>query len=204
MNVLASCSYEESKNYNGKLTVPSDSGKPSKVFLNIVCSTEEVPTVFNECNGSVKCITVTEPCSVPEKWKGRVFIETGLDSLDGGEFGECVPLVRLPDGYNNMLELYNVSTKHPGVRFIGGNLLAIGGVLIGRFDEGKEGASPVYNGVYDTFIECGLSELDSISCVKGTDKQPKVKSPTQEKRKSPAVKKVKVISTMFGDSEESF
>lgn len=204
MDVLASCSYEESKNYNGKLTIPNESGKPSKVYLNIECSSEDALELFRSSGSSVKCITVEESCLVPEGWKGRVFVETTLESHADKEYGDCVPLIRLPEGYNNMLELYNVSLNHPGVRFIGGNLLGVGGVLIGRFDEGKDTGSPVYNGIYDTFVECRLDELDSVSCVARIPKQSKPKKVASEKKKSPIVKKVQVISTMFGEPEEDF
>lgn len=204
MELLASCEVEKCETFNGKLSVSDENGKGIKVSLNVlVRDFDSLPTNYS----NVKCVTIFSDD-----------VDGSLESIPVPVFYECnlgdeIPsnykrvLVRLPEGYCNMFELKALCDKYPNVRVIGGNLLNIEGVRIGRF----EGNKPVIcDGVYDTFIE---AELDDLEGIKEKVKKVKVievkeKKAREKKEKAPAEKKVskkvEAFKNMFGDGGESF
>lgn len=204
MELLASCTVERVATFGGRLSVLDEEGRELKVSLNVVISEfDSLPTSY----ANVKCLTVTSDD-----------IDGSLESVPVPVFYECslgeeIPsgyenvLVRLPEGYCDMRRVKELCRKYPNVRVVGGNLLNIEGVRIGRFDGNKP---IVCNGVYDTFIEAGIDDLAGIR-----EKVKKVKSvEVKEKKarekgtKAPAEKKIskKVVafSNMFGGSEDEF
>lgn len=221
MDFLASCSYEESQQYSGKLVIPADEGKPGKVMLNILCKTGD-RSVVKAIGGNVKCVTylggmldfdVAGFDSIPD----GVFHEVSLEEYESGkapQYAGVTTLIRLPDGYCNMRHLFNICKSREDVRVIGGNLLGVDGVRIGRFQSGKDKQYPVYDGVYDSFFEVNLSELGNITeLVKKAKK--KMKTTTDEatpkkkkgkaKETSPKPKVNKVansFSCLFSENEE--
>lgn len=112
--------------------------------------------------GKVKCVTV-------KGFEGSddVFKEVTLRDLENfeGVVGQNT-LCRLPDGFSDMFIIDTLSKKNPSIRFIGGNLLELPGLKVGRYDEGKEKLGAVYDGIYDTFLEIPIKDIDKIDEVK--------------------------------------
>lgn len=219
MKFLASATCEEAMSFTGKLVIPNEDSemKPHQVLLNIVTDND---SVFSSLTRQVHCITFKShvPETVPEGYSGKVFCEVSISELESTEVPEgATLLVRLDKDYCNMRELYDYSTKYPNARFIGGNLLGIPGVKIGRFDSSKKPV--VCNEVYDDFVEVKLSELDNLQEIvkqvkvklvdgeevvskrrKG-DKKAKTKKTAKP---SKATKKVAVFSSLFGSDSVDF
>ena len=167
--ILAGCSIEEALNYNGKMSVDDE-----KVYLNIKTSKDDIKKAFTVAleNRQVKAITVdgvrgSEVDSlpeVPEKLVGMVFICE--DTADIKEKNGYEVLVQLENSYCDMLSLYKLSRMYQSVHYIGGKLLEIPGIHIGRFDKGKEKLSSYFDGIYDYFVEAELSELSNIDLIR--------------------------------------
>lgn len=225
MKLLASCDIDKAMSFNGKLVLPNeDEKRPDKVFLNIVVddackySNEEIFKKASEMNkNTIKCITFMVESGrfanyVPTEWQGKVFNEYFADSYHDPNIPVCtdaISLLRVKEDFSNMRVVLENCKKHPDVRFIGGNLLGMEGVRIGRFDDGKDKMSPVFKGIYDTFVEVDLNDLDGIKeIVRKTRKRaeslesksgkPKVKK-LKEKKVS---KRVVAFSSLFSDMEE--
>lgn len=166
MDILASCTYEESVNFNGKLVVLSEDGTQDKVSLNIVVDNGNT-AILQNLKPSVRCITYVDNYDIGnvDMPDGLVFMEYSLGNIESEyrDIPNVTPILRVPDGYSNMRELHGFCEKYPRLRIIGGNLLAIEGVRIGRYEKGKNKGSPVFNGVYDIFLEAPLSGLENIS-----------------------------------------
>lgn len=221
--LLASCSYEESKKYRNKLVLVSDDvdtgkGKKKKaeeVLLNIVTDTPD--EILKSGIGSAKCVTTrVKPTICPENLKGNVFYEVDYDRFTGVDCDVegVVTLVRLPDGFCDMRKAEELMLGNEAyddveakVRVIGGNLLEIPGVHIGRYDKGKEKMSSVFNGIYDIFKEVTLSDIKvqevmpkfrSKSSNGSRPKASGVKKPNSRSRKSESFAK------FFGDTESEF
>jgi len=224
MQLLASCNLEECKGFNGKLVLPNeDNSKPDKVFLNVVRTKEDGSNLefFAELPDSVKCVTFLKPVSkIPDKWKGNVFNELTLEEAKSSELPNIegiTNLVKLPKDFSDMREVKELSEKL-NVRFIGGNLLGIEGIKIGRYDTGKEKMSCVFKDMYDTFVEVDLNNLDGITeIVKktrkkaeglGKIKEKKAKKTKSGKPKEPRVPKVSkrsvAFNNLFSEAEEEF
>lgn len=212
MEILASCSLEESEKYVGKLLIDSEDGsKPDKVSLNLVIEDGNT-SILSNLNPNVKCITYKGDVDLSsiEIPKGRVFREFSLDEEIIEQEG-VTPLVRVPDGYSDMRTLLNICTLHPSVRIIGGNLLNIDGVRIGRYSIGKDKGSPVYCGLYDQFLEVPLSDLGNIQEVvkkarKKLNNSNSDSSKTSKPKKTTVKKNVLATSfnTLFSGAEEEF
>lgn len=221
MDFLASCSVEESQQYSGKLVIPAeDGGKPGKVFLNILCEDGD-KSLLKLIGGNVKCITYRgEMIGFDEESfedvPAGVFHEVMMENFsvdDTPQYTGVTTLLRVPDNYCDMRHLYNICSKRSDVRIIGGNLLGVDGVRVGRFDSGKDKIYPVFNGVYDSFIEVGLSELGDVTeLVKKAKKKMKASSdeskPRKKKEKSaestPKKKQNKIatsFSCLFSESD---
>jgi len=222
MHLLASCSLEKSQSFNGTLVLPNEDKKtPDKVSLNIVVEdgNTEVFKVLDKGNEFVTFVETPTPFC-PTSFKGRVFNEYSLDQLRSGfikPVTDVINLVRLPNGYCDMLELVNQTVLNPDVRFIGGNLLGVEGVNIGRTDNGKEKLSPVFLDVYDTFLEVDLNDLQGIqekvkknrTKVEGAakvkvSKKGKSTSGSGEKAERKVSKRVAAFNNLFSSTEEEF
>lgn len=229
MELLASCSLEQARGFNGKLVIPNeDSKRPDKVYLNVEYnesdgSTEQFLERVSELDKSlVKCVSFPEEYAgvlVPEDWKGRVFVYTTLDTVVQGvnypESDGVISLIRLDEDYPSekykptLRDLVRVCEKHADVRFIGGNLLGVEGLRIGRFDDGKEKMSPVFKDIYDAFVEVRLDDLDGLTeIVKKTRKKAEsrekgTRGPRVAKVKKPK-RQVQAFLSLFGDDEEEF
>ena len=211
MEILAYCNFKDSEKYKGKLVIEDPNGKkPIKVFLNLLTDSVDGSMLHNLPN-NVKCVTVQGMGSILDvEGSGvDVFREVPLESIDmlKDEPGVC-NLVRLPDGYCNMRELWNLS-RTKNVRFIGGNLLGVKGVSIGRYEEGKEKMSPVFNGEYDVFLESNISDLENLTekIKKFSKKENGGRSKGEKKQKEPTKKKSKIsasINSLFGGTEVDF
>lgn len=214
MEILASCSIDDALKYNGKLVIPVEDRKsPDRVSINVVVEDGDVG-VYKKLSGSEKCITfVNHPIDFcPTEYEGKVFNEFSLDDLMNGRVTEVngvVTLIRLDKDFSNMRTLYSYNKKYPSIRFIGGNLLGIEGVNIGRYDAGKEKMSPVFNEMYDTFLECSLEDLDNIQEVIKRNKKKisgmseKKKGSGKAREKKPSIRKVS-FQNLFSDTEEEF
>lgn len=189
--ILASCSYKEYLGYVGKCLITSD--EKEEVRLNIVTSG---PKEVLMTNLNAMCVTV-QGCDdfiIPSGTSVDFFRELSLDSYLEGGFAKTpgvTCLVRLPDDYSDMRTLYDISLKDDSVRFIGGNLLEIPGIKIGRYSTGKEKLSSVFNGVYDYFRECPLDEISVI-----------VGSPSKKKSSEKKGVKKNIFVNMLSSSEE--
>lgn len=230
MELLASCSLSQAKGFNGKLVIPNeDSKRPDKVFLNIEYDDESDGTtsdffkaVSGLGTGLVRCVSFPVGYAgvvVPEEWKGRAFVYTDLDTvaLDPNypESEGVVSLVRLDADFPcekykvTLRDLVSLCREHPSVRVMGGNLLGVEGLRVGRFDTGKEKMSPVFRDIYDTFVEVRLDDLEGLTeIVKKTRKKaegsegrvrtPKVVKPKKSKRQ------VEAFKSLFGEEEVEF
>lgn len=213
--ILASCSYEESKKYRGRLVLVSeeDVKKPEEVFLNIV--TDSPDAVLSSGLGRAKCITTdVEPTNCPQNLYGSVFYEVAIEDFENVcEVEGVVTLVRLPEGFSDMRRVFEICSLNSNytdvkakVRVIGGNLLEIPGVSIGRYDDGKDKLPAVYNGTYDFFRELSLSDIK----VKEVFSKAKVvgiggkSSSTIVKKATSKNKKKETLSKFFGDSNGGF
>lgn len=229
MELLASCSLEQARGFNGKLVIPNeDSKRPDKVYLNVEYSesdgsTEQFLERVSELDKSlVKCVSFPEKYAgvlVSEDWKGRVFVYTTLDTVVQGvnypESDGVISLIRLDEDYPSekyiptLRDLARVCENHPNVRFIGGNLLGVEGLRIGRFDNGKDKMPPVFKDIYDTFVEVRLDDLEGLTeIVKKTRKKAESgeggkKKPRVAKAKKPK-RQVEAFMTLFGEEEEEF
>ena len=214
MELLASCSLERSKQYNGTLSIPAEDGIHShKLSLNVVIGDENEDEVFANVNKIAKCITFsgnTKATKCPDGFKGKIFNEYSLEDITAGNVDSVdgvVTLVRLADDYSNMLVLKKLCENREDIRVIGGKLLNIEGVRIGRYDSNKP---VVCNGVYDAFIEVDIDDQEGIQekIKKVKVAEVKEKKVREKKEKAPAEKKVskKVVAfnSMFGGSGEDF
>lgn len=222
MDFLASCSVEESQKFSGKLVVPAeDEGKPGKVMLNIVCRTGD-KSLIKHIGGNVKSVTYIGDMmdfdgDQFESMPDGVFHEVCLSEYEehgAVQYAGVTTLIRVPDGYCNMRHLYDICNERSDVRIIGGNLLGIDGVRIGRFQSGKDKIAPVFNGVYDSFLEVDLSELNDLTeLVKKAKKKMKTSSDGESKKKKkgkskesnskPRVNKVaNSFSCLFNENDE--
>ena len=217
MELLASCSLEKSKTFNGKLALPNEDKKsPDKVFLNVVVMDESGDVVFPSLSGNEKCVTFvgTKATYCPTGMEGNVFNQYELEDLVNGRIKpvmNVVDLVQLPKDFCDMRMLKGFCSKYPSVRFIGGNLLRVDGVRIGRYDKGKDKMSPVMCDMYDTFVEVdlddlsGLQEIVNKTRVKaekvGKEKKEKIKKEPREKK---VPKRVEAFNNMFGLAEVEF
>lgn len=214
MEILASCTLEESKKYSGKLVIPCEDKKsPDKVSINIVVDDGDT-SVFKELSGTEKCVTfINEPTTFcPTELAGSVFNEYSLDDVANGRVQDIegvVSLVRLEDDFKDMRVLLKYSKKYPFIRFIGGYLLGVEGINIGRYDKGKDKMSPVFSEMYDTFIEVALKNLDGIQeVIKRNKKKVSSMSNGTTKTKKPKVKKESkrkvAFGNLFGEAGEAF
>lgn len=224
MQILASSSLENSKGFNGKLVLPNEdeNKKPDKVFLNIKVGIDEnAKDIFNNLKGTEKCITFSKEnptAFCPKELHGKVFNECDLDILENDVNFPMpegvITLVRIPDSYKDMRHLVEVCSKYPTVRVIGGTLLNVEGIRIGRFDTGKDKMSPVYKDIYDTFVEVDLDDLEGLQeivsktrkkaeSLEGSEKKKKGKSKkSSAPKEKKAPKRVEVFGKLFGDAEE--
>lgn len=231
MKLLASCSLEESSKFDGKLVIPCEDKKsPDKVLLNIVVE-DGNNGVFSKLTGKEECVTFVgggaEFC--PTEWRGKVFNQYSLEDLQAG-FSESkvegvTDIVRLPENYSNMRELLGFQKSYPCVRFIGGHLLALEGLNIGRYATGREKLPLVLKDIYDSFVEVCLSDLDGIQEVvrktrakmdaieSGVEGKPKRKSGSKKSSdgssgsgsgEKKATKKIQVFNGLFGSQEVEF
>lgn len=214
MELLASCSLERSKTFNGSLSIPDEDGKTMhKVSLNVVVGDEPEDEVFASVNKLAKCITFVgknKATKCPLGMEGRVFNEYMLEELNSFNpepIEGITVLVRLPDDYSHMLTLKMLCDTRKDIRVIGGKLLNIEGVRIGRFDSNKP---VVCNGVYDSFIEADIDDLEGIKEKIKKVKVVEVKEKKDREKKEKAQsekkisKKVEAFKNMFGDGGESF
>lgn len=207
--LLASCSYLESKNYKGKLVLVNNDDESSKkseeVLLNIVTDTPNEVIIGGL--GIAKCVTTrVSPTYCPDEMKGDIFRLYNLgEDLSGvmNEVDGVVPLLVLPDGYNDMREIWNLAEKHPKLRFIGGNLLGIPGLKIGRYDKGKEKMSSVFNKIYDIFTEVRLEDIE-VKSVLSKAKARSSSSKSSSKKSVPKNRKTETFSKLFGGEEAEF
>lgn len=221
---LASCSYEDAKKYTNRLVLASEETKgkrdkkPTEVYLNIV--TDDPDTVLEGGLGIARCLTTSvRPSICPDELWGHVFHEIPLEEFNGVDEEEgVVCLVRLPEGFSDMRKVYDLCKDNDEyddveakVRVIGGNLLEIPGINIGRYDSGKEKMSAVFNGVYDFFTEVALEDIEVsevMSKVRSTKKKSSSgsngKAKTTVKKPNAKSKKKEAFSRFFSESGSGF
>lgn len=227
MEILASCSLEEASKFNGKLVLPNeDSKRPDKVFLNIEYSESDgsVADFFARVGilGSsfVKCVSFNKDISdedIPEEFSGKVFLYKDKNSCFNNELPlgrKFTYLVKLPGDFPDkdlykfsLRDLVDLCNKYPNIRFVGGNLLKIRGLNIGRFPEGRKDSMYIFNDIYDSFVEVNLEDIDGLKeivkkvRVKADGTKPRL---SKSSKSSSGIKSKRVVAfkTMFGDDEE--
>ena len=208
--ILASCSLEEAKKYSNKLVVVSDveGKKLEEVQLNVVTSNPD--EAMSKGVGVAKCITTdVSPSICPDKYKGNVFRVYKYPNIEGvdDEVDGVVPLITLPEDFSNMREIFDMSQNHPNVRFIGGNLLEIPGVKIGRYDKGKEKMSSHFFKVYDIFREVDLNTIkvqEVMSKIRSKSASGSRVKKSAQKKPSVKAKKVETFAKFFGECSNEF
>lgn len=212
MEILASCTLDESTKFEGKLLLEGEEGsKPDKVFLNVVVEDGNLG-ILNSLNSNIKCVTYKgevdfSGIKVPEN---KIFMEVSYPVDEVPNVEGVTTLVRFPDGFSDMRAVYNLCSKHPNIRVIGGNLLNIDGVRIGRYGAGKDKGSVVFNGVYDQFLEVPLSELGNLKDVvkkarkklESSDSEKRTKTPKEKKATPKRNNIAKSFSSLFSNTEE--
>lgn len=226
MELLARISFEEAKKISGKLIVEptEEGGKPIPVKLNIACSSIEAQEAYKMIGGNVKCITIMDN-GVPNfgdvEKLDNVFHFMEFIEFDSFGSYEMIPgvvtLVYVGSDYTDMRYLAKLCSEHPDVRFFSGSkngcpLMAVEGIRIGRYDDGKGKMSPVFQDVYDRFMEVDYSELSNITEVvrKASKKLEGSEEKKPRKAKSPSEKSVgskksnlcNTINALFGESTE--
>lgn len=217
MEIVASCSLEESKNFTGKLGIE---GTTDKVSLNVVVNGESEADVFTGVGSNVKFVTFvgSKASYCPTDMSGRVFNQYPYSALEEGTVSPVMgvtDLVVLDDDFSDMRELCEYCEKYPSVRFIGGNLLQVDGVRIGRIGENRDKLPVVFDGVYDNFVEVPLGELEGLSekvsrarrvldsASTGEKKKRSTKSGSSKEPKEKKVsKKALSFSALLGNSDE--
>ena len=212
----------------------------------VSCSVPEFNELYNEKKllnigddiiyYNVEASSLMDVDSIKSLSKDRIMCTTALDvDIEGCTFREIsleearempsVPnntLCRLPSGFSDMREVSNLSRRLPGIRFIGGNLLELPDIKIGRYDEGKDKLSAVFKGFYDTFLEIRSADVDRVEDIKEglsptvlqdlegikikSGKKRVVNRSIGEKKEKP--KKVKAVvqsfGSLFGDEDVDF
>ena len=126
-----------------------------------------------------------------------------------------VPLLVVRDGYADMRTLISACKKNKNLRVIGGKLLGIDGINIGRFDieDRNKKLGIYYDGMYDLFKEVELSDLDNLTEIvkKSVEKLKKTTDDTEKKSKNRKPKKAgsgskqrrrEAMGTLFATVEE--
>lgn len=213
MEVLASCSYEESLKFDGKLQIPTDGvSKPDRVSLNVVVEDGDI-SILSKLPVNVKCVTYKGNADLSGISDKRVFREVPLSEIGNADLsGNVTTLVRVDESFSDMRKAREICSMGDNVRIIGGYLLQIDGVRIGRYDLGKNGGTIVYSGIYDSFVELPLLEIGNLQEVvrkartkldSGGDegKKKNVKSERKAIRKTDFGKS---FNTLFEGEEEDF
>ena len=211
MEILASCSYEESLKFDGKLQIPSEGvSRPDRVNLNVVVENGDT-SILTKLPVNVKCVTYKGSVDLSDIEDKRVFREIGIDD-DIPLEGNSPILVRVDDDFSDMRKALEICQKDERVRIIGGNLLQIEGVRIGRYDTGKDKGSIVYKGIYDQFLEVPLAEIGNLQEVvrkarnrlDSVTTEKKAKSLKTEKTPSKKSELGKSFNSLFSGDEEEF
>lgn len=216
MQILASCNLEQASEFGqGKLSIPTEEGKSDRVMLNI-CVEDGDTSVYQKLTGNEKCVTFigTPADFCPTSMQGKVYNEVTIEELaKTPQVKGITTLVRLGDDFPtsscNMLTLAMLSSKRDDVRFIGGKILNIPEVRIGRYNVGKEKSS-VYDEYYDNFIEVDLSDLDGVQeKVKKVRAKLEKVTKTKVSKRGSRIKKEKKVSKrkesfqkLFSSNEE--
>ena len=226
LEILASCSLKAASKFNGKLVLPNeDSKRPDKVFLNIEYSESDgsVADFFAKVGileSSFKCVSFNVDISdedIPEEFSGKVFLYKDITSCFDSELPlgrKFTYLVKLPGDFPDkdlykfsLRDLVDLCNKYPNIRFVGGNLLKIRGLNIGRFPEGRKDSMYIFNDIYDSFVEVNLEDIDGLKeivkkvRVKADGTKPRL-SKSSKSNSGSKTKRVVAFKTMFGDDEE--
>lgn len=215
--ILASCSVDKAiEKCDASLSVGNE-----KVFLDVEVVEENLNRALTLLlkSKSVKTVTIEGGYSggklgveIPAG-KAVFAVSDYPEVYDVGSLG-IKALVQLDSNFCNMKELYDLTKKYPNteIHFVGGKLLEIPGIHIGRFDEGKEKMSSYFDEVYDAFLEIPLDELKDVEVIRSklskktlallngedVDSEPKA-------RKAKAVPKLReAFSSLFGEESVEF
>ena len=218
MKIIARCSLEEAKKYNGKLIIPTEEGKkPINVGLNLEVTGAELKEAMGMVSEFITVNGEHPEVEIPEKMRGKVFRKVTLAECE--EEITCpegvVPLLEVRDGYADMRTLISACEKNKNLRVIGGKLLGIEGINIGRFDieDRNKKLGIYYDGMYDLFKEVELSDLDNLTEIvkKSVEKLKKTTDDTEKKSKNRKPKKAgsgskqrrkEAMGTLFATVEE--
>lgn len=152
---------------------------------------KDIPDVFNE--------------KVFNEYPNELFLSSNTEPE---ESSDIVKLVRVDKDFSDMRYVLNSCKQDKNVRFIGGKLLNIDGVRIGRFDNGKEKMSPYFEDMYDNFVEVELNNLEGIQeivkkFVKRRKSLKEILKIKVSKSKSPRKpKRLEVFNSLFADNNE--
>ena len=209
MDILATATYEECRKYTGKLSIVSDDGKTSKVFLNVlVNSSEELQNILDgklPLPGSVMCVTTTavDGVEVHGGFSSDLFHMVSMEQALSGEVGTpdgFTTLVSVEEEFPNMRDVLSLSQK--GYRFIGGNLLKFDGVNVGRYGKASGVA---FCDVYDTFIESKLQDLGDIKEKMAKVRKTKKEGSSDSSERTKPSKSERLLSSftnLFSSEEE--
>lgn len=217
MEILASCTYNESLMYDGKLFSEDEEFNTDKVSLNVVIDGTE--GTISGFNSNVRCLTFIKDVNYSHYRFNRDRMFRLYEYYGDGSLVDFVGslnlstsitnVIKLPKTYSNMRDVKTVCINY-GVRVIGGNILMLDGVNIGRYNTGKDGGTILYNELYDQFLELPLSEIQNLKevikrCKKKLEDKDSSSSSKNAKEKKNISKKVdisKSFSTLFSGVEE--
>lgn len=225
MELLARISFEEAKKINGKLVVEptEEGGKPIPVKLNIACSSAEASEAYKMIGGNVKCITIMdseEPDFGTTENIANVFhfMElTEYNNFGSYEMPGVTTLIHVDREYTDMRYLADLCRERQDIRIFGSSkdgcpLMAVEGIRIGRYDDGKDKMSPVFQDVYDRFVEVDYRDLSNITEVvrkaskrlEGSEEKKPRKAKSQSEKSAGSKKSnlCNTINTLFGESAE--
>lgn len=148
MAILCTVNVDTAREYKGLTLSTKYNGKKHKVYFKLVCSDDTIAEGltlarnstnilmidyqgFDSQNEYYKNITSTDVYVGRLSQLGSNLDESDIERVLEDTPSGVVPIIDLPEDFNDMHLLWQLSKRYPTVRFCGGNLFSIDGVKVG-------------------------------------------------------------------------
>ena len=148
MSIICKVDYATALKYKGMNLSTKYNNKKHKVYLKLICDDFTLTDCIALAKVSKNILMVEyqglQSNSVYEEltentgvYVGRVYdfgnniTEEDVEKIAEDSPKGVVPIIKLPDDYKDLYNIYQISKAHPSVRFCGGHLFAIDGVKVG-------------------------------------------------------------------------
>lgn len=148
MSIICKVDYATALKYNGMNLSTKYNNKKHKVYLKLIgddftltdcialakVSKNILMVEYQGLQSNSAYEELTENTGV---YVGRVYdfgnniTEEDVEKIAEDSPKGVVPIIKLPDDYKDLYNIYQISKAHPSVRFCGGHLFAIDGVKVG-------------------------------------------------------------------------